>query len=532
MGLSVSSLAHEHENFIIEQLEQIERALHPSVTEDEELVRRALFAVRNKSVVFGRYIPTMGVMHTAVQDVRPTEVTVHFHSNVIQCSCPQEGWCRHKVSVVLSLYQYLDSVQDWSAKWRAKKGINLHLLASDRTPENWLAMVNEVMTHLLPEGRQIEQFLISNIAENALSKLNKHLPYEREWQPLYNLFMEVAVLNKLWQHIFQTDTAAVKNDYFEYFFDRRLETIQNYVHEISGKSRLFATDSFFDVLQTLVRELLLERQNHISRRLNLYLLFWDTIFIEKRQIKEEENILQNLIDNPSSNPNLSEDVPLSTVLTLFHILLKNYDALKENLCTIHAEQLDIYFGLAKFSFSHNDDIAGEIILKATVPHLNEFINKFLLPQQRQMSVRRINLLFDNIKLTEQEELTLYSAFGIYGVQPYSNYLLKSKRYEDWVALHQLFPSSISYLETCGLKDVLDEAPEVTLPLYHYYALEEVKQKSRMNYKQAVRIWKMMKSAAKKSGKTNYWADYIQAVREQYKRLRALQEELEKGNLLV
>lgn len=531
MGLSVSSLAHEHKNFILEQLEQIERTLHPSVTEDEELVRRALFAVRNKSVVFERYIPTTGVLYTAVQDVRPTEVTVHFNSNVIQCGCPQQGWCRHKVSVVLSLFQYLDSVQDWSAKWRAKKGVNLHLLASERTPENWLGMVNEVMSHLLPEGRQIEQFLISNINENALSKLKKHLPFEREWQPIYNLFMEVAVLNKLWQHIFQTDT-HLKNDYFEYFFDRRFETIQNYVHEISGKSRLFATDPFFDVLQSLVRELLLERKEYISRRLNLYLLFWDTIFIERKRIEEERSIIQNLIENPSSNPNLTEDVPLPTVLALFHILLKNYDELREILITIRPEQLDIYLGLAKFSFSHNDEVAGEMILKATVPYLNEFINNHLLPQQRQMSVRRINLLFDKIKLTEHEELMLYSAFGVYGVQPYSNYLLKTKRYEDWAALHQLYPSSISYLENCGLKEVLDEAPEVTLPLYHYYALEEVKQKSRMNYKQAVRIWKMMKSAAKKSGKTNYWVDYIQTVREQYKRLRALQEELEKGNLLV
>lgn len=36
----------------------------------------------------------------------------------------------------------------------------------------------------------------------------------------------------------------------------------------------------------------------------------------------------------------------------------------------------------------------------------------------------------------------------------------------------------------------------------------------------------------KSGKVNYWTDYIQTVREQFKRLRALQEELEKGNLLA
>lgn len=531
MGLSVSTIAREQNLFIINQLEHIEKSLHPSVTEDEELVRRALFAVRNKSVIFDRFIPSSLALYANVLDVRQTQVTVSFLNNEIVCSCPQEGWCRHKVSVILSLYQYLDSVQEWAAKWRAKKGVNLHLLASDRTPDNWLAMANEVMTHLLPEGRIIEKFHISNIADNAHSKLKKHLPFEREWQPIYQLFMEIAILNKLWQHLNQSKS-ILNSDYFEYFFDRRFEVIQDTIREISGKSRLFATDPFFDSLQVLVRELLLERNHQIGRRLNIYLLLWDTIFIEKRRAEIELGILQQYKDTPSSNTNLSDDVPLSTVLNVFHILLKNYEALNENLKKINANQMTIYFGLAKFSISRNDSLANEVILKAMLPHLNEYINNYLLPSQRQLYVRRVNGLYEHISLTDQEELILYSAFGIYGVQPYSNYLLKGKRYDEWVALHQVYPSSISYLESCGLKEVLEEAPEVTLPLYHYYALEEVNQKSRMNYKQAVRIWKMMKSAAKKSGKTNFWTDYIYTVRDQFKRLRALQEELEKGNLLV
>ena len=528
MGISISALAWEQAKFIRNQLENIEQSLHPSVTEDEELVRRALFAVRNKSVNLERYVPATTTLYASVQDVRITHVTVNFRSNEINCDCPQEQWCRHKVSVILALFQYIDSVQDWAAKWRTKKSINLHMLASNRTPENWLIMVNEVMTHLLPEGRQVEKQLVPSIVENAHAKLRKHLPFEREWQPIYNLFMEIAILNKLWQKvIFNRIETSYGGDYFEYFFDRRFESIQNTIHELSGKSRLFATDPFFDALQVLVREFLLERERYIGRRLNIYLLFWDTVFIEKRRAEEELAILQDYVQSE-----ISDDVPLSTVFNLFHILLKDYDSLKLNLENITPEQMSVYFGLAKFAYSRNEEIATDSILKAMLPLLNEYINGYLMPSQRQMYVRKIHLLYDNIRLSEQEELMLYSAFGSYGVQPYSHYLLKEKRYGEWVALHQLYPSSISYLETCGLKDVIDEAPELTLPLYHYYALEEVNQKSRMNYKQAVRIWKMMKSASKKSGKTNFWADYIQTVREQYKRLRALQEELEKGNLLV
>ncbi|UZN00034.1 hypothetical protein OL548_09185 [Lysinibacillus sp. MHQ-1] len=41
----------------------------------------------------------------------------------------------------------------------------------------------------------------------------------------------------------------------------------------------------------------------------------------------------------------------------------------------------------------------------------------------------------------------------------------------------------------------------------------------------------MRTAAKRAGKTAYFEAYIQTIRSEYKRLRALQEEIEKGNLV-
>lgn len=96
----------------------------------------------------------------------------------------------------------------------------------------------------------------------------------------------------------------------------------------------------------------------------------------------------------------------------------------------------------------------------------------------------------------------------------------------------LSPTSLSHIELFGLKDVLEHDPALVLPLYHLYAMQEVEQKSRMNYKQAVRIWKMMKSAAKKSNKLTYFERYIESMQQRFKRLRALQEEIEKGKLLA
>lgn len=519
MVLAVANLAKEQEEFIRETLNSIEIELHPSVTEDEEMVRRALFAVRNQSVQFLRYISVFSILTTSVQDVRPTEVTIDFRSHSITCTCPQKGWCRHKLSVILSLYQYIDSVQEWVASWRGKKSVDLQALANVRTPENWLRMVDEVLGHYLDVNNEIPSFLYLNIAENALEKLNKQMPFEREWQPIYRLFMELAVLNKFWIHLMKCDS-SVDTDFFQHFFDKRFQSIQNIIHEVAGKSRLFATDPFFDAMQQMIRELLLKRNGHLGRRMNLYLLFWDEVFVEKRRAMEELQLLQDL-----------ELATIPEVFNVFYIILKNYDALEENMENVNYEHLDMYLGLAKFSYSKHDDRAGTIILRAILPHLHQFLSS-IQPAFRSYIVKSIYSLYENMNLSEEEELILYSSFGKDGVQPYSSYLLKKRRYDEWVALHQMYPSSIAHLENYGLKEVLEEAPEVTLPLFHYYAMEEVSQKSRLNYKQAVRIWKKMKIAAKKAGKMNYWSDYIHSIRDQYKRLRALQEELEKGNLFI
>ena len=96
MTLSVAMVAHEKEDAIREQLKRVGKELHPSVAEDEEIIRRALFALRNQAVVFHRYLSLFSVMMATVRDVRDAEVTIDFRNNTIDCSCPQEGWCRHK----------------------------------------------------------------------------------------------------------------------------------------------------------------------------------------------------------------------------------------------------------------------------------------------------------------------------------------------------------------------------------------------------------------------------------------------------
>lgn len=517
LALSISQLAKENQQFVFTKLKEAAQHLHPSSMEDEELVRRAVFSVRNKSVAFERFNPATSTLYAVVQDVRPASLEIDFAHEILTCSCPQANWCRHKVGALLALYQYFDSVQNWSGAWRAQKSVQLKTLADERSPESWQMMADEVLKRLLPPGRILEGYGLSTIRTDALERLRRHMPFEREWQPLYKLFMELTVLNTIWRHLNETPGYSFNTHYMNYFIEQSIHGLEDTFSEFSARSRLFATDPFYDALQHIVRSFLVERDGLFESRLQIYTLIWAVLFYEKPRREQE---LAHII--------ALENDTFHVVQLMFYVLLQKEELLKKGLVDTSVNNM---FELAIFAKRVGERSSLTMILRTMLPLLRIFLQDIVPVVERAHYVRQLQLLYDEVTLNDADEASLYSAFGMYGLQPFSFFLIKRKCYEEWAALHQVNLSSLSYLEMCGLKDVLQEAPATVLPLYHVYAMVEVEQKSRMNYKQAVRIWKNMRSAARRAGKANFFETYMQTIRAEFKRLRALQEEIEKGNLV-
>ena len=91
MALSISQLAKEHQAFVLTKLKEAEQGLHPSSTEDEELVRRAVFSVRNKSIVFERFNGASSILYASVQDVRPASVEIDFSRKSYTVAVPKQN---------------------------------------------------------------------------------------------------------------------------------------------------------------------------------------------------------------------------------------------------------------------------------------------------------------------------------------------------------------------------------------------------------------------------------------------------------
>lgn len=520
---SFSDIAHSHKEFIEKTLQRFEEQLHPSANEDAELVTRAMFSVRNQAIKLRTYSAFTQILVCQIQDVRTTDVTVSFTQQQISCTCPQKKLCRHQLAVIFKLSQYFISLQDWLTNWRAKKTVQLSTLASERSPESWQRMADEVLNYTFKEQRPIDSFVISSLLENARLKLQHQRPFEQEWQHLFDLYMEIALMKRLLQHAVKTGM-SMDNNYFNYYLENAFIRIERAIDIISNTTQLFAAEPFFDELQLLTRDILMLEKGATHFRLALYLQFWTKLFTEQKRLTAELSVLEKT--------NAPIDIDLHVVKALFYILLRTITPLERTIQEMSLENVESFIEVAQYSLEKGYLTEATLILKKALPFLQTFIQEQLTPIRRQRYTRKLDVLYEQIDLTEAEELALYTAFGKYGIEAFSDYLLRHARYHEWVALHQLYPTSLAYLEQSGLKEVVAHAPEVALPLYHFYAMDEINQKSRQNYKQAVRIWRAMKSAAKKAGKLDYFESYIDAVQQQFKRLRALQEEIIKSNLIA
>jgi hypothetical protein len=511
---SLFNIAVRYQSHIQKWMETLSEDLHPSHLDDEELVRRASFAVRNGAVRALSYDPYEHTLEARVHDVSSAVVTIHLVDEEITCSCPEKRLCRHSLAVIFSLYMQKFSLSEWLQEWRLKKTEQLSILANERTPESWNAIVQSTFNAVSGDWSWKERYYIDSSINQMKQKLKKFMPFEREWQPLYDVYTRTMLLRLLFEV-----SEELNENLFRATIQADIEDMQHQLITLSNKPRLFAADPFYDALVLHVRHIVYDLKTMDDLRFNLLHAFWVIMLTEKGRREEEYKYLLDI-------KNFDNDI----FRAFFCVLLKKPQELREIADKIHASQMPEWMHLAKLAKEQDDLTSLTIILHAMRPHIFDYVNSHLSAWNRSLFVSKLYALYKHIDMPDDEREQLFWQFGSFGVRAYSDFLIDQHRYQDWVALHHRFASTLDYAESCGMKTIIQEAPEAVLPFYHVLALSEVRERNRHNYKQAVRIWKKMKSAAKKSGKTDYWNLYVSEIQTKYRRLRALQEEIQKGNL--
>lgn len=520
---SYQKLAAHYKKYINQSMVTIEKKLHPAILEDEELVRRAAFFVRNGAVSISNYYPQEHKVDFTIRDVSNIEVSYNLLQDRFNCPCPMQKPCRHIVAAVFYLYQQNDSLSTWISDWRSNDDLTqLTLLKDERSPRNWELIVENFFRKFISQYPPTSFYLLEFAVHDLKAQIRKSRPFEREWQPIYDVYVNLSILVKIWPYLEPFADSNMRNRVF-HFLHEYVEEMDDYLAQFASKPRMFAADPFYDDMMARVRSFYFETESLFRFRKHVYLAFWDALVTDKAKRIEEVKYLEQL-------DKTDEDIPLNIVLPYFYLTLSMTEELLAAAEKMETEQLLEWLEVCEKALHlTNKDMVNNLARKL-LPHISYYLNEVVTNPSRVMLIRRLELLFASIQLEPKELEGLYQSFGLYGIQSYSTLLLKEKRYRDWMALHQSANSSLEYAEACGLSVVKEEAPEVLLPLYHHYAMRFIQEKNRYSYKQAVRIWKKMKQVAKKSNDTDYWNAYVENIREKYRRLRALQQEIEKGNL--
>lgn len=111
---------------------------------------------------------------------------------------------------------------------------------------------------------------------------------------------------------------------------------------------------------------------------------------------------------------------------------------------------------------------------------------------------------------------------------YTDYLMQTERYRQWVDLQLTTGVTPANLYTAELKVVEAHNPALLLPLYHQSVERAIAEKNRDSYKLAIRHMKKLNDLYRQLGRPELWSDYLDRLNMKYARLRAFKEELAKG----
>ena len=521
----LTEVADIYRTEIIDAMEQQKRL---PVTHEvrERRFRQAAMMVRNDWLRLLQSDQT-GIVRFAFPGYPQPEAEIRLYNPRAVCSVHGDKGCEHTTAVYFALYQRFASLSDWLAEWRhsasqfAAPGRTL-----EKTPEAWRG-VFEQLTGTFPSiGDNVPFHMISSAVTLYRQQMREAEPLEQEWKPLFRLYAGLFGLRAVTGGA-PAGGFSIGYDRWQYgrLLDSLTDGIRDELKLLSSTRRLFAADPFYQDLEELIRSLTLSAENAQGRWLSVYRGMWQFLFNGDAARGRELNKLRLMKAD-------GEEAPALRLMTAYLEMLSGepstgLDApLEENDLPLFPSYLDMASSLAE---NGQSDEARSLLL-SLVPQIGNYMESVSFLDQRTAAGRLADLCRET-DVPDETAADILFRCGSAAEAEYAEFLLSRGHYKEWAAYHHLNRSGLERIERTGLKTMMEEAPMEAVFLMNVHVEEQIAQKSRQNYREAVRILKKMKRAAKKAGRTEWWSGYIGALRRRHQRLRALMEELEKGGLL-
>lgn len=526
MHMTVERVSYLHENELGDLMNEIKHSFRADLQDEAQIIQKAVTLVRSGAVESYSYDDAKRTVVATLSGDNRLEVQLSFDRMNTICTCGTPNWCAHRIAVIFHLYLQFHSLTDWMQEWRRIETEQMVFKISDRTPEAWNDVLSRLMNPIRTIGLNENPAVFIHKFSLIEQKATPLYPFEWEWKPLFDVYYRLHALEAAWPYVYfhlgeNASSFSYGKWYVKNWLTEQLGKIKDDVTSIASKPRLFETDAFHDELKVLVRTFTLEHSGLFDERFQVYRTFWQNFFIQKTVRAEEQAILD------------SEDSSDATMLIAFFYVIEGQNDQLELLAqNVTKEDFAQWLPLASLA-EYDDNIdALAIVMHTLLPFIGDYLVQAVPMSKRASFVRRIDGLLEAADFPEDKREQMFSYYGETGVDVYADFLVERERFKEWAALMHRYRVPYEIAEAGGLKVALAIDPAAILPLLHLYATGFVEERNRQSYRRAVNIFRKMKAGSKKSGKHDFWNRYIDKVREKNRRLRALMEEMEKGNLYL
>ncbi|GKV66249.1 MULTISPECIES: hypothetical protein [unclassified Sporosarcina] len=524
MQMTIERIANLHEREIEEFMNHIKHTFQPTVPQQAETVRKAASLVRMNAIGAYRYTQSEQSLMANISGTESEFARLSFQTMEPYCTCLNDSWCAHQIAVVFHLYSQFHSLSDWLHNWRQSGSVQTQLSIQQRTPDAWISALTQLVKPLGELDHKDGPTGFLHYASKIEQQKTRLSPFEWEWKPLFTLYYELTLLQAAWPFL---NSELSSNDSYQYgkwqltiWLNEQLSELKAGIIQLSSKSRLFETDAFHIRLKDLIHSFAVEEDGLFSKRFEAFRLVYTELYTDEAELSEAIRRLEN---------------ETSTDASLFRAFLYltsgRFDELDRELEVLDPTAVPQWLAFALYAKEDEDfDIVRSIMLQL-LPHLADYYQQ-LAVSNRPAFAEDIDQLLALSDVPEEQRDQLFQSYGPEANRAYGQFLFERSRYDEWAALMHLTRNSVDMIDGNALKTALAEDSRAVFPLMHAEALKLVKEKNRDSYRRAVRLWKQMKTAAKRDGRNEFWNRYINTVRQQFPRLRALMEEMEKGNLLL
>jgi uncharacterized Zn finger protein len=457
-----------------------------------------------------------------------------------ECTCPYNGYCKHMAAVFFNAYSahgrpemLLREMKSSlhaskkrsvrSSEGRAKKQVEQRSTPqANGTPKEWHKYFEQrFYGYSLNQQNSIDGFYTA--AWMDLSEIASK--WEASIRNLYLLHVLIFIMRKMDQ-FHQLNQAS----YLSYYHETSCRSVaKQCIEKLNEMLEAFQEarkphKKVWEETISFIRETALTGKPGPVDWLTVYRLLWWTVFDRKTYAVAERQRLEQLLESTELQPRKKD--ALSIALAHFEIMEGQDDAAMQRLKMITNPQLSDFYMVLQGLVQREQWERLLLWLRWLLP---------TLPKARQDDFHAVcSYWLEAMKHQPTDEEWIHVMLSLLprSYYYYTDYLMKTERFRQWVDLqlsHQISPSS---LYTEHLKAVEKADPTLLLPLYHQAVEKAVAEKNRVSYKVAVRYLKRLFTIYKRLKQSERWEDYIYRLAKKYSRLRAFQEELQRGKWLL